>query len=145
MSTIDRATLDRLVALGRARGELTADDLQRFLPIDAMDVDALVLVMLELDAAGVSVEPEAFGPPGERPTGPVPELPATPRGAPAGRPVMEAAAGTEGPVPARGAVGARAGTGAASADSAAAQPADRIVLLAGLVAFVLLAGGLLLL
>lgn len=60
--TIDRATLDRLIALGRERGELTAGEFQAALPVDAMDVDALVLVILELEAAGVSVEPEALGP-----------------------------------------------------------------------------------
>lgn len=59
---LDRGTLDRLVALGRDRGLLTADDLRAALPVERMDVDALVLVMLELEAAGVSVEPEAFGP-----------------------------------------------------------------------------------
>ncbi|SFM23827.1 RNA polymerase sigma factor region1.1 domain-containing protein [Methylobacterium pseudosasicola] len=93
--TIDRGTLDRLIALGRARGELTAQDLQAALPVDRMDVDALVLVMLELDAAGVSVEPEAFGPPVDRPVPgsvtlpehrsetPPPVLPAGGMGAPA--------------------------------------------------------------
>jgi hypothetical protein len=60
--TIDRATLDRLIALGRERGELTASEFQAALPTDAMDVEALVLVILELEAAGVSVEPEAWGP-----------------------------------------------------------------------------------
>lgn len=60
--TIDRATLDRLIALGRERGGLTAAEFQAALPVDAMDVDALVLVMLELEEAGVSVEPDAFGP-----------------------------------------------------------------------------------
>lgn len=60
--TIDRATLDRLIALGRERGELSASEFQAALPVDAMDVDALVLVILELEAAGVSVEPEALGP-----------------------------------------------------------------------------------
>lgn len=65
--TIDRGTLDRLIALGRDRGELSADDLRAALPVERMDVDALVLVMLELEAAGVSVEPEAFGPPADRP------------------------------------------------------------------------------
>ncbi len=49
---IDRATLDRLIALGRQRGELTASELQAALPVEALDVDALVLVMLELEAAG---------------------------------------------------------------------------------------------
>ena len=64
---IDRGALDRLIALGRARGALSADDLRAALPVEHMDVDALVLVMLELEAAGVGVEPEAFGPPVERP------------------------------------------------------------------------------
>ena len=70
--TIDRATLDRLIALGRARGEITASELQAALPVDALDVDALVLVMLELEEAGISVEPDAFGPRTE--TGPLPRL-----------------------------------------------------------------------
>jgi len=39
--TIDRATLDRLIALGRERGELTASELQAALPVEALDVDAL--------------------------------------------------------------------------------------------------------
>ncbi|MDP4005667.1 RNA polymerase sigma factor region1.1 domain-containing protein [Methylobacterium sp. NEAU K] len=92
---IDRGTLDRLIALGRARGELTAVDLQAALPVDRMEVDALVLVMLELEAAGVSVEPEAFGPPADRrvpgaltlpepsPGSPPPIRPAGEAGAPA--------------------------------------------------------------
>ncbi|WP_419828368.1 RNA polymerase sigma factor region1.1 domain-containing protein [Methylobacterium sp.] len=106
--TIDRGTLDRLIALGRARGALTAIDLQAALPVDRMDVDALVLVMLELDAAGVSVEPEALGPPLDRaipgsvilpeqqPGTPPPVLPAGGTGAPAAaaepRPIRSAAA-----------------------------------------------------
>ncbi|WP_342110717.1 RNA polymerase sigma factor region1.1 domain-containing protein [Methylobacterium sp. SI9] len=65
--TIDRATLDRLIARGRDRGELSAEDLQAALPVERMDVDDLVLVMLELEAAGISVEPEAFGPPADKP------------------------------------------------------------------------------
>ena len=60
--TLDRATLDRLIALGRVRGELTASEFQAALPVEALDVDALVMVMLELEAAGISVEPDAFGP-----------------------------------------------------------------------------------
>lgn len=65
--TIDRATLDRLIARGRDRGELSAEDLRAALPVERMDVDDLVLVMLELEAAGISVEPEAFGPPADKP------------------------------------------------------------------------------
>ena len=74
--TIDRGTLDRLIALGRARGGLSADDLRAALPVEQMDVDALVLVMRELETAGVSVEPDAFGPPVERPVAPSLVLPA---------------------------------------------------------------------
>ncbi|MCX4198667.1 RNA polymerase sigma factor region1.1 domain-containing protein [Methylobacterium organophilum] len=73
---LDRGTLDRLVALGRDRGLLTADDLRAALPVERMDVDALVLVMLELEAAGVSVEPEAFAPPTDRPVPAAVTLPA---------------------------------------------------------------------
>lgn len=73
---IDRATFDRLVALGRERGGLTAAELQAALPVEAMEVDALVLVMLELEEAGVSVEPDALGPRSEGGTaGPVLPLP----------------------------------------------------------------------
>ncbi|MCJ2052805.1 RNA polymerase sigma factor region1.1 domain-containing protein [Methylobacterium sp. J-070] len=74
--TIDRGTLDRLIALGRARGELSPDDLRAALPVEHMEVEALVLMMLELEAAGVSVEPDAFGPPAERPVPASPVLPA---------------------------------------------------------------------
>lgn len=138
--SIDRATLDRLIALGRERGELTADDLQRALPIDTMDVDALVLVMLELDAAGVSVEPDAFGPRAERPALAVPDLPAPERRAAAAAPVAVGA-----PEDAGGVAGAAAGAPAASQRPTAAEPVDRIVLLSGLAAFALLAGVVLLL
>lgn len=80
--TIDRETLDRLIARGRAQGELTADDLRAALPVERMEVDALVLVMLELEAAGVSVEPEAFGPPADRPAAAAIALPNRDPGAP---------------------------------------------------------------
>lgn len=140
MSTpIDRATLDRLIAMGRERGELTADDLQRVLPIDAMDVDALVLVMLELDAAGVSVEPDAFGPRGERLVTAVPDLPAPERGAA----VTPVPVGT--PDGAGGGAGVGATAPAASEQAAGEGSVDRIVLLSGLAAFFVLAGVLLLL
>ncbi|MGU3663097.1 RNA polymerase sigma factor region1.1 domain-containing protein [Methylobacterium sp. A49B] len=137
--TIDRGTLDRLIALGRDRGELSAEDLRAALPVEQMDVDALVLVMLELEAAGVSVEPDAFGPPAERP------LP--------GSPVLPARA--PGPVPpARHADGAgaaaaptadKAGRGAAPREPAADDRADatRAVALAG-AAMLLVLGALLL-
>ncbi|MGU3388266.1 RNA polymerase sigma factor region1.1 domain-containing protein [Methylobacterium sp. D53M] len=133
---LERATLDRLVALGRDRGLLTADDLRAALPVERMDVDALVLVMLELEAAGVSVEPEAFGPPTDRA---VPVSVALPAPRPGTPPVRDA----------------EAGQGAAFAPPASAAPAapepvpddgadgGRAVLLAGL-ATVLILGAVLL-
>ena len=133
---LDRGTLDRLIALGRSRGAITADDLRTALPVERMDVDALVLVMLELEAAGVSVEPEAVGPPANRPVSTAVELPAPKLGTPPDR-------ATE------------AGYGAAFAapGSAAAAPpepipddradASRAVILAGL-ATVLILGAVLL-
>ncbi|MET3414669.1 RNA polymerase sigma factor region1.1 domain-containing protein [Methylobacterium sp. 1030] len=135
---LDRATLDRLVALGRDRGLLTADDLRAALPVERMDVDALVLVMLELEAAGVSVEPEAFGPPTDRA---IPVSVALPAPRPGTPPVRAAEA--------------EAGQGAAFAAPASAAPAapepvpddgadaGRAVLLAGL-ATVLILGAVLL-
>ncbi len=133
---LDRGTLDRLVALGRDRGLLTADDLRATLPVERMDVDALVLVMLELEAAGVSVEPEAFGPPTDRPVPASVTLPAPGSGTP---PVRAAEAGS-----------GAAFAAPASAAPAAAEPipddgadAGRAVLLAGL-ATVLILGAVLL-
>lgn len=134
---LDRGTLDRLVALGRDRGLLTADDLRAALPVERMDVDALVLVMLELEAAGVSVEPEAFGPPTDRPVPASVTLPAPGSGTP---PVRAADAGSR----------AAFAAPASAAPAAAAEPipddgadAGRAVLLAGL-ATVLVLGAVLL-
>ncbi|GJD37399.1 RNA polymerase sigma factor region1.1 domain-containing protein [Methylobacterium aerolatum] len=73
--TIDRATLDRLIASGRRQGSLTASEFQGALPIDGLEVDALVLLMLELEEAGVTVEPDAFGPRVEGGAVPILDLP----------------------------------------------------------------------
>lgn len=131
--TIDRGTLDRLIALGRERGELPAEALQAALPVDTMDVDALVLVMLELEAAGISVEPDVLGPRADRPLPAAPELPPVDGGvsppivrAAEGAPTADRPAAKVAEVPvAAGASGERTG-------------ADRIVLLAGVVAFLIL-------
>ncbi|WP_182178483.1 RNA polymerase sigma factor region1.1 domain-containing protein [Methylobacterium radiotolerans] len=133
---LDRGTLDRLVALGRDRGLLTADDLRAALPVERMDVDALVLVMLELEAAGVSVEPEAFGPPTDRPVPAAVTLPAPGSGTP---PVRAAEAGP------RAAFAAPASAAPAAAEPIPDDGADagRAVLLAGL-ATVLILGAVLL-
>lgn len=134
---LDRGTLDRLIALGRSRGAITADDLRTALPVERMVVDALVLVMLELEAAGVSVEPEAVGPPANRPVSTAVELPAPKPGTPPDR-ATEAGYG--------------AAAFAAPRSAAAAPPepipddradASRAVILAGL-ATVLILGAVLL-
>lgn len=137
--TIDRGTLDRLIALGRARGELTAGDLQAALPVDHMDVDALVLVMLELEAAGVSVEPEAFGPPIDRPLPGALTLPEAGPGAP---PPILPSGGTGAPA---AAAERRPGPAAAppEGDPDGSRAVTRAVALAGL-ATVLILGAVLL-
>ena len=133
--TIDRGTLDRLVALGRSRGDLTAGDLRAALPIDDMDVNALVLVMLELDAAGVSVEPEALGPRQDRPGPSAPELPAPPPVAPQGAGTIGdgRAAAVAAPAP-PGTAGVRIAPGGATGEDAV----GRVVLLSGLVVLLVL-------
>ncbi|MCJ2056829.1 RNA polymerase sigma factor region1.1 domain-containing protein [Methylobacterium sp. J-048] len=139
--TIDRGTLDRLIALGRARGELTADDLQAALPVERMDVDALVLVMLELDAAGVSVEPEAFGPPVDRPVPGSVTLPVQRSGTP---PPVLPTGGTGAP-----AVAAEAGpirpAASPERDPDGSREVTRAVALAGLVTLLVLGAVLLML
>ncbi|KNY19686.1 RNA polymerase sigma factor region1.1 domain-containing protein [Methylobacterium sp. ARG-1] len=136
--TIDRGTLDRLIALGRARGELTAGDLQAALPVDYMDVDTLVLVMLELEAAGVSVEPEAFGPPIDRP---LPGALTLPEAGPGVLPPILPTGGTGAP-----AAAAERGPGPAAppeGDPDGNRAVTRAVVLAGL-ATVLILGAVLL-
>jgi hypothetical protein len=53
---IDRSTLDRLVAQGRAKGQLTNEDLAAALPIASMDADDIALVVVHLEEAGIAVE-----------------------------------------------------------------------------------------
>ena len=136
--TLDRATLDRLIALGRQRGELTASELQAALPVEALDVDALVLVMLELEEAGVSVEPDAFGPRAEAVAPPAFTLSTPEPGLP---PALDRAARGEGPGP-----GTEPPRPAAEpvSDATADEDVGRVVLLAGL-AVVLMIGTILVL
>jgi hypothetical protein len=53
---IDRSTLDRLVAQGRAKGQLTNEDLAAALPIETMDAEDIALVVVHLEEAGIAVE-----------------------------------------------------------------------------------------
>ena len=53
---IDSGTLARLVALGRAKGHLTSQDLEKALPVETMGADDIALVVVHLEDAGVPVE-----------------------------------------------------------------------------------------
>jgi len=53
---LDRRTLDDLVALGRAKGHLTTDDLQAALPTQAMAAEDIALIVVHLEDAGIAVE-----------------------------------------------------------------------------------------
>ena len=57
-AAFDRTTLDRLVALGKSQGGLTPDDLRRALPVDRMSAEDIALVLIELEEAGISVDPD---------------------------------------------------------------------------------------
>lgn len=131
--TIDRATLDRLITLGRERGELTAEEFQAALPVDSMDVDALVLVMLELEAAGVSVEPDVLDPRADRPLPAAPELPPV-----AGDVSLSAVKAVEGEPTASPPVAKMAEAFIGDGASGERTGIDQIVLLSGLAAFLIL-------
>ena len=53
---IDSSIIARLVALGRAKGHLTIEDLKAALPVDTMDAEDIALVVVHLEDAGVPVE-----------------------------------------------------------------------------------------
>ncbi|MEH3143929.1 MAG: hypothetical protein PGN34_00880 [Methylobacterium frigidaeris] len=129
---IDRATLDRLIALGRRQGGLTTDDLRRTLPVDGMSADAIALVVIELEDAGVPVELDDGLLASGRgvPTVPAPEAPVPPR--PADPPVAAPSA-PDGPGPATPGAAASAG----SPRDAGRAGAHRAVVVAGLAAAVL--------
>jgi hypothetical protein len=112
-TAFDRATLDRLVALGRSQGGLTPDDLRRALPVDRMSAEDIAMVLIELEEAGISVDPDEAlllsgrplppagtvrlpEPRAEGPPPPAPEMPPAATAAPAPGPRATA------PEPARG-------------------------------------------
>jgi hypothetical protein len=53
---LDSNTLDRLISLGRERGQLTIQDLETNLPIHSMSTDEIALIVVHLEEAGVPVE-----------------------------------------------------------------------------------------
>lgn len=55
---LDRDMLDRLVARGRERGQLTTADLRANLPVEAMSIEAIALVVAHLEESGIPVEVE---------------------------------------------------------------------------------------
>ena len=131
--TIDRATLDRLIALGRERGALTASELQAALPVEGLHVDALVLLMLELEEAGVSVEPDAYGPRVE-----VGAVPVVEWKQPAPSPPGTIPAAGDGDGPAMGATRADPDPRPSPAEVDAEEGVGRVVLFAGLAVLLIL-------
>ncbi|AWN34584.1 RNA polymerase sigma factor region1.1 domain-containing protein [Methylobacterium radiodurans] len=113
-AVIERRILDRLIALGRATGRISSDELRAHLPTATMTAEDIALVVLELEEAGVEVEFEgplsATGRPA--PVRPIAELPPLPAAAPAAkvsgttagavRPTVPAAAPRSGPGPSGG-------------------------------------------
>lgn len=55
---LDSTTLDRLIALGRERGQLTTEDLRASLPVDNMSAADIALIVVHLEETGVPVELE---------------------------------------------------------------------------------------
>ena len=55
---LDTNTLDRLVDLGRKRGQLTTADLRTTLPIETMSAEDIALIVLHLEETGIAVELE---------------------------------------------------------------------------------------
>jgi len=53
---IDQGTLSRLMAVGRAKGGLTNEDLRAALPVETMSADDIALVVVHLEDAGIPVE-----------------------------------------------------------------------------------------
>ena len=57
-ASIDKNTLQRLIALGKRKGQLSPEDLFAELPVDCMSAEDIALVVLEIEEAGVPVELE---------------------------------------------------------------------------------------
>src|SRR4051794_1286337 len=56
---IDRAALDRLIALGKGTGRVSMHELRTHLPVSSLTAEDIALVVLELEDAGVEVELDA--------------------------------------------------------------------------------------
>lgn len=58
MTAIGKDSLDRLLARGRERGQVTTEDLRRELPVEAMSPEDIAVVVVHLEERGVAVELE---------------------------------------------------------------------------------------
>lgn len=139
-----RRDLDRLIALGRQRGELTPADLQAALPIQSMSAEAIAQVVLDLDAAGIAVELEDLVPGLAHPGGIAP-VPLAPAPGPASPAVPASSPRVSGAKPRQEAPSASS-EGQAEADPPAREGrVGRAVLVAGLIVLALLIAVLMLL
>ena len=143
-SAFARRDLDRLIALGRQRGELTPADLQAALPIQSMSAEAIAQVVLDLDAAGIAVELEDLVPGLAHPGGIAP-VPLAPALGPASPAVPASSPRVSGAKPRQEAPSASS-EGQAEADPPAREGrVGRAVLVAGLIVLALLIAVLMLL
>lgn len=136
-SAVARGELDRLIALGRQKGELSPADLQAVLPIHGMSAEAIAQVVLDLDAAGIPVELEDLLPGRAHPDGiaPVPLAPAP------GLPSLDGASEPRRPItPPSRAAGpvAAGGTLSPAAPPVEGRRVRAAVLVAGLIVLVLM-------
>ena len=138
---IDSSTLSRLVALGRAKGHLTNQDLAEALPVSAMSPSDIALVVVHLEEAGIAVELDedllAGGPSGPPDTARTFEI-ASVEKFPGRHPPPE-------PLRAGGAPESQVSVESHTAEPGPAVSAHRAVIIAGLVALALLALALFLL
>jgi hypothetical protein len=135
---IDSSTLSRLVALGRAKGHLTNQDLAEALPVSAMSPSDIALVVVHLEEAGIAVELDedllAGGPPDTARTFEIASVEKFPGRHPPPEPLR-----------AGGAPESQASVESHTAEPGPAVSAHRAVIVAGLVALALLALALFLL
>ncbi len=119
-----------MIALGRRRDGLTTEDLRQALPVAGMSADAIALVVIELEEAGIPVDLDQTLLGGGRGPGAAP-VPATP--GPEALPPPPA----EPPAPATAAPRGAAPPNAAPAPGPGRAGAHRAVAIAGLAAVVL--------
>lgn len=141
---IDTDTLQRLIDLGKRKGQLSTEDLFAGLPVDSMSAEDIAMVVLEIEEAGVPVEPDdtlltrscqaEMRPMAE----PAPLLPSLPQPADPRKPVDHTATAHVATAPAEL-------SATAAADDRESPRINRVVALAGVLTLLILGGGVLLL